>query len=727
MSSANPKASSAAAGSGRGPTTLYNPAEVGGLPNPFGRYQIVRPLGQGGMGTVYMAYDTYLDRQVALKVPHFGPTSSPEVLERFRREARTAAQLKHPNICQVYDVGQINGIHFLTMEYIQGMPLSQFLAATRTLPQPAVAALVRTVALALHAAHTQGIIHRDLKPSNIMINTARQPVIMDFGLARQFLVDGSALTQPGAVMGTPGYMAPEQVEGNPAAIGPGCDLYSLGVILYQLLTGRIPFADAGGAVALLYQTVHTPPPRPSQERPDVHPRLDAICLKLLAKQARDRYASMADLAAALGEYLGPTSQTADPELISQLFPEVIPTTQVPTLPAATPGPSPGRPLSTSPAHPAAAVTTQPAGFGIPTAIPVGTWPASGPVQPPASTVAVQGAATVPLTPVPGPAPGYPGGKQAVRVRWPWLAAGGAVLALGLLSLLFFLPGGEGTIQILVEAPGSEVTVQVDGDEISAARLSGPLQLRPGKHHLLVTGKQVETVNKSFTVEKGFNPALVVKVARLDQVAATGPATKPPADNPRPPEPPLKQDETKRPSKTKEPAGKNPANGNGKEKIRPRDDGEDEEDITAVDIPKPPFNREYEQDVLIGKWDAVLQSPIGFNSQQIRIFEAKKDGKFTFKHVFRTGDFKSTTNEGFGKYTYHPPSAGSTEAVLILEFSQEHSEENRIAWEKKNRFKISESHWLRDHKRIPGNEAGLRQLTQPHPMLQNGEGLTFKRE
>ncbi len=280
------------------------------LPEQFGRYRIIRKLGQGGMGAVYLAHDTQLDRPVALKVPRFTPEDSPELLERFHREARAAATLRHPHICPVYDVGQIDGVHYLTMAYIEGRLMSELVRAGQPLPQPQAAALVRLLALALAHAHAHGVIHRDLKPANVMLNQDGDPAVMDFGLARQVNKEGERLTKSGVVMGTPAYMSPEQVEGDVAAMGPGCDVYSLGVILYELLTGRLPFT--GSMAAVLGQIVSQPPERPSAFRPDLNPQLESIVMKAMAKKIGDRYRSMDEFAAALTGYLHTNPPPAGP-------------------------------------------------------------------------------------------------------------------------------------------------------------------------------------------------------------------------------------------------------------------------------------------------------------------------------------------------------------------------------------------------------------------------------
>jgi predicted Ser/Thr protein kinase len=268
------------------------------LPAPFGRYTLNKLLGRGGMGAVYLAHDRQLDRPVALKIPRFGVNPSVEDEERFLREARAAAMLSHPNLCPVYDVGQIGGVSYLTMAYIEGQSLAEMIREGCLPPPPELVRLVAQMALAMQEAHRRGVIHRDLKPANVMIDLRGQPVITDFGLARRGPETGDVrLTHSGMVMGTPAYMPPEQVNGAVHAVGPACDIYSLGVILYELLAGRLPFLGAVGD--LMAQIVTVAPPPPSQFRPGLAAELDTICLKALAKDPARRFASMQEFAAAL--------------------------------------------------------------------------------------------------------------------------------------------------------------------------------------------------------------------------------------------------------------------------------------------------------------------------------------------------------------------------------------------------------------------------------------------
>ena len=271
------------------------------LPEQFGRYRVVRCLGEGTMGAVYLADDTQLERPVALKIPKFSDDDDDDELsQRFYREARAAAHLRHANLCPVYDVGEIDGVRYLSMAYIEGRPLSEVLSEGGPLDSRAAVTFVLKLARALEAAHARSVVHRDLKPANIMIDAHQEPIIMDFGLARQMNKMDSRLTQEGMLMGSPAYMSPEQVEGDTERMGPSCDIYSLGIILYELLTGEVPFK--GSIAAVMGQILSSAPRKPSAIKRGIDPALEAVCLKMIAKQPEDRFASMTEVVRALDAY-----------------------------------------------------------------------------------------------------------------------------------------------------------------------------------------------------------------------------------------------------------------------------------------------------------------------------------------------------------------------------------------------------------------------------------------
>lgn len=272
----------------------------GEVPTRFGRYKILSKLGKGGMAVVYLAEDTLLRRQVALKVPNFTEGESPIVVERFYREARTAASLTHPNLCPVYDVGQISGFHYLTMPVIEGETLEKKVQSNGPLSPEAAVDIVRQLAQALQVLHDLSIVHRDLKPANVMIRTSGEPVLMDFGLARNYEAESQRLTATGAWVGTPAYMSPEQIQ-DPRSVGPTTDIYSLGVILFEATTGKLPFQ--GNPFAVVGQILHNPPPPPSTLRPGLPAALDTLCVKALAKKPEQRYPTMKAFALALEQLL----------------------------------------------------------------------------------------------------------------------------------------------------------------------------------------------------------------------------------------------------------------------------------------------------------------------------------------------------------------------------------------------------------------------------------------
>jgi serine/threonine-protein kinase len=255
-------------------------------------YEIEAMLGQGGMGVVYRARHLRLNRVVALKMALAGAYTGREDQIRFQREAEAVAALRHPNVVQIYDVGDVDGRPYFTMEFVEGGSLSDKMLR---IPQPArqAAALVASIAEAVHAAHQHGIVHRDLKPGNILLTADGTPKLSDFGLARQ--LEGSAgLTRTGVLIGTPCYMAPEQAEGKARDVGPAADIYALGAIFYELLTGRPPFCGET-ASDTLRQVVNVEPVPPSRLNAAVPRDAETICLKCLQKAAHHRYGAAAAL------------------------------------------------------------------------------------------------------------------------------------------------------------------------------------------------------------------------------------------------------------------------------------------------------------------------------------------------------------------------------------------------------------------------------------------------
>lgn len=277
-------------------------------PIEFGRYRLLRELGAGGMGTVYLAEDTELDRKVALKLPHFGNAAKVQT-ERFRREARLSAILDHPNICRIFDIGEHQGRLYLTMAFIEGRSLHDLVRSKGALEPKVAVNLVRGLATTVAYAHAQRIVHRDLKPANIMITKDRNFVIMDFGLARRVEQEEEQITATGAVLGTPAYMAPEQLRGEGDSIGTHSDVYSLGIILYELLVGNRPFQ---GTIPQIYsQVLASEAVAPSPIEHKLDPELCAICAKATHANIAKRFQSASDLATALSQYLArPSGGTA---------------------------------------------------------------------------------------------------------------------------------------------------------------------------------------------------------------------------------------------------------------------------------------------------------------------------------------------------------------------------------------------------------------------------------
>ena len=258
------------------------------------RYELGEEVGKGGMAITYRARDTLLDRTVAVKVMREQFSGDPDFVERFRREARAAANLSHENIAGVYDTGADGGRHYIVMEFVEGENLEQRLRRDGPLDPSAAVDIALQVVAALEVAHRRGIVHRDIKPHNILINAEGQVKVTDFGLAKA--VAASDQTDTGTIMGSVHYFSPEQARGD--AVGPQSDLYSLGIVLFEALTGRRPF-EGDNPVAVAHKQIYNQPPLPSEHRADLPQQLENVILRCLEKSLARRYASVGELEADL--------------------------------------------------------------------------------------------------------------------------------------------------------------------------------------------------------------------------------------------------------------------------------------------------------------------------------------------------------------------------------------------------------------------------------------------
>ena len=362
-----------------------------------GRYRVRHKVGSGGMADVYCAEDTHLGRNVAMKLLHRRFAQDREFVERFRREASSAAGLQHPNVVGVYDRGEFDGTYYIAMEYCEGRSLKQVITSEAPLDVRRAIGITKQILIAARFAHRRNVIHRDLKPHNVILDDEDNVKVTDFGIAR---AGASDITEAGAIMGTAQYLSPEQAQGRP--VTEASDLYAIGVVLFELLTGRAPF-DGDSAVAIALKHVNQPAPSPRQFVPSIPPALETVVLKALAKDASQRYTD----AESFIRDLDAVDASLDRGMVDTESTAVFAPLPVPVPVASTPAPvaSTPAPLAPSPA-PAAAAEPPPVEAEVVEALP----------------------------------PGPPGESPEGRNRWPWIVAGVlvALAALGVfLGLVVF--------------------------------------------------------------------------------------------------------------------------------------------------------------------------------------------------------------------------------------------------------------------------------------------------
>jgi serine/threonine protein kinase len=454
------------AASAPGATALMRSAGQS-VPPFIGRFSIRDLLGSGAFGKVYRAVDPELGRDVAIKVPLAEVTLSANEKVRFLKEARSAATINHPNVCQIFEVGEHSGQPYIVMAIVPGQSLSEVLKSRKEpLPTRQIAQIVRKIALALAAAHERGVVHRDLKPANVMFDRERKDiVVMDFGLARGPRLGQAHATQTGVIMGTPAYMSPEQARGDSKGVGPEGDIYSLGVILYELLTGTRPFA--GTTTEVIGQILHVEPQPPSQRRVGVDGALETACLKALAKNPAERFASMKEFAKAVETAARATSLAGSP---------TVDTARATNTKAEAEGESAGPQMSEV--------------FAV--------LSAERKVQHAATAAALEAAVQRSRTP-----------------RWVWatllLTMLGGFSALGV--IVFFTQSDKVRVTVEltdVDLADKSLSFFLDVKPISAEELANPIELKPGEHVLVVKRGNQVVKRMLLTVTGGRQRGLKVK-------------------------------------------------------------------------------------------------------------------------------------------------------------------------------------------------------------------------
>jgi eukaryotic-like serine/threonine-protein kinase len=403
-------------------------------------YRVLAQIGQGGMGTVYQAEDVRLGRKVAVKILNASLLANHREIERFQSEAKIQANLNNPHVVTLYGFEPYQDSYCMIMEYVEGRTLAHLIRAVGPLPTPIAVMISKQVLEGLSAAHRQGVIHRDLKPSNIMLTREGIAKVMDFGIAK--VEGGKNLTASGALVGTVFYMSPEQVRGEP--LDARADLYSFGIILFELLTGRVPFKE-GSDFSIMISQVQMPPPPPTQLLPDIPTDIENVVLRCLSKRREDRYQNAGEVLAALEAFQEQEHALGRGDLYARktlaqwfcaLEPPHVDAIATPAEPTATqslmgapmpPGAAPGQVAM-------AAVAPAPTLQQVPPKLPV------VPAAPAATSPAVQPAPLQPNPPMPAPVPQRPSGGKGpllvfILVVLVLLGAGLAYRTYGLSGIL----------------------------------------------------------------------------------------------------------------------------------------------------------------------------------------------------------------------------------------------------------------------------------------------------